>query len=137
MKSQLSTVLMVDDCPFNIVAIQSLLQQFNISCDYGTNGQDAFDSVKNRLTKGQPMYKLILMDFSMPVIDGPTGSRMIRDLLSEAGIAEEDQTFICCVTAYSETKFIQIAKAAGMDTYLVKPVFKDDMHKLLIKVGLL
>ena len=78
---------MVDDCPFNIVAIQTLLQQFDLECDFGTNGQDALDSVKNRLSKGQPMYKLILLDFSMPVVDGPTGSRLIRELFNEKGLA--------------------------------------------------
>ena len=89
-KSELSTVLIVDDCPFNIVAIQSLMQQFNIKCDYATNGQDAFDSVKNRLTLDKTIYKLILMDFSMPVVDGPAASKLIRDLFTEKSMAQED-----------------------------------------------
>lgn len=80
-------MLIVDDCPFNIVAIQSLLQLFNVMCDYATNGQDALDSVKNRLATGKPIYKLILMDFSMPVIDGPTASKLIRDLFTEESMA--------------------------------------------------
>ncbi len=45
-KSTLCRVFIADDCPFNIVALQSLLQQFNLDCDYGTNGLDAFKAVK-------------------------------------------------------------------------------------------
>ena len=75
--------MIADDCPFNIVALQSLLLQFNIKSDYCVNGLEAIQQVKERhkskLTK--PMYKLILMDFSMPKCDGCKATRGIRDFL--------------------------------------------------------
>ena len=59
-------VLICDDCPFNIVALQSLLQQFEFTAEYCSNGKEALQLVQQRLESGQPTYKLILLDFSMP-----------------------------------------------------------------------
>ena len=47
--SPLRRVLVVDDCPFNIVSLQCLFEQFNISCDFGINGEDALQKVSSRL----------------------------------------------------------------------------------------
>ena len=45
----LNDVLVVDDCPFNIVAVKSLLEQFNIKCDSCVNGLEAVKSVQDRV----------------------------------------------------------------------------------------
>ena len=73
-------VLIADDCSFNIVAVQSLLLQFNLKSDVCVNGLEAVKLVKNRLKAEpqKPMYKLILMDFSMPKCDGPEATKQIR-----------------------------------------------------------
>ena len=78
------------------------------------------------------MYKLILMDFSMPECDGPQATKNIRKYLSDEGKANSDYLFICCLTAYSESTYQNIAKEAGVDCFLTKPVFKKTIHKLLI-----
>ena len=77
------------------------------------------------------------MDFSMPVCDGPTGSKLIRKVLGLAGIDPEDQPIICCVSAYSQKQYQEVAKASGMDEFLIKPVFKIHLHKMLIKAKLI
>ena len=71
-EDQESQILIVDDCPFNVVAIKSLLVQFNYSCEHCTTGQEALHRVKNRHANSKPSYKLILMDYSMPELDGPS-----------------------------------------------------------------
>ena len=101
--------MIADDCSFNIVALQSLLLQFNIKSDFCFNGLEAIQQVKERhkskLTK--PMYKLILMDFSMPECDGPAATKRIRKYLTKKKC--DKQPMICCCTAYSETEFRNIA----------------------------
>ena len=77
------------------------------------------------------------MDFSMPVCDGPTSCKLIIELLDTAGIKREDQPIICCISAYTEKHYSDVVKAAGMETFLIKPVFKDQLHKLLIKAKLI
>ena len=77
------------------------------------------------------------MDYSMPGEDGPTTCQRIRNMLQESNIARERQPFIAMLTAYQETRFHKRAKDKGFDVSLVKPIFKDNMHKLLIKSGIL
>ena len=78
-----SMVLIVDDNPFNIVAMQSLLEQFNVQSDYCNDGSEAIKIVQDRGNNSVlPMYKLILMDYSMPECDGPTATAKIRSYLN-------------------------------------------------------
>ena len=51
--------------------------------DYCNDGIEAIKLVKNRGKEvDSPMYKLILMDYSMPECDGPTATATIRDYLN-------------------------------------------------------
>ena len=77
------------------------------------------------------------MDFSMPVLDGPTATKAIRNYLEQNGISREQQPFICCMSAYPEQSFQIAAINSGMDQYLTKPIFKDNLTKLMIKVSLI
>ena len=90
-------ILCVDDCQMNILALTSLLKQFNYQSDVAVDGQEAIEAVEQRanatnaFTQGDEiaMYKLILMDFSMPVCDGPTAVKAIRSFLTEKGYSKE------------------------------------------------
>ena len=82
------------------------------------------------------MYKLILMDYSMPKCDGPTATAQIRELLNNNEY-QQDSPYICFLTAYSNKKKRKVAIEAGGDNYLVKPVFKQQIHKVLISASLL
>ena len=82
-------ILIADDCPFNIVALQSLLLQFNLTSDIATNGLEATQQVKDRhKATHKPMYKLILMDFSMPECDGPGATQNIRLFLEKQNLSQ-------------------------------------------------
>ena len=82
------------------------------------------------------MYKLILLDYSMPECDGPTATVEIRRLLGEDQKAPI-QPFICCVTAYTGESFKQAALQYGMNDFLTKPISKDALEDLLGQVGLI
>ena len=45
------------------------------------------------------MYKLLLIDYSMPILTGPEATFEIRKILAVAGYVK-DQPLICLVTAY-------------------------------------
>ena len=76
-----ASVLITDDNSFNQFALQTLLQQFNLSGDLASNGFEAIEMIEARLKSDFPMYSLILMDYSMPDMDGLTCSAQIRELL--------------------------------------------------------
>ena len=74
----------MDDCFFNIVAVLGILEKWNLQSDQCHNGLEAIQMVKERyhtVSDTRPMYKLILMDFSMPKCDGCKATRGIRDFL--------------------------------------------------------
>jgi len=48
----MAKVLICDDCPFNIVAIAGLLDQFSISYESCDDGLKAYEIVKQRLVRG-------------------------------------------------------------------------------------
>lgn len=81
------------------------------------------------------MYKLILMDYSMPQMTGVQCTREIRELISQNRFVE--QPYICCMTAYTEKSFKKAALEAGMNDFVVKPIFKNQMTHLLKKSGVL
>ena len=66
------------------------------------------------------MYALILMDYSIPEMDGPTCVSKIRSILSKSS----QRPYICCVTAYSEEVYKRNALGNGMDEFMTKPIFK-------------
>ena len=77
------SVLIVDDNQFNQMALATLLQQFNLSADVASDGFQAYEAVQQRFESVWPMYGLILMDYSMPGMDGTVCTQKIRSLLTE------------------------------------------------------
>ena len=93
-------ILIVDDCLFNVAALKSLIMMFDYECDNCSDGQEALEAVKDRMERNQPLYKLIMMDLSMPIMDGPTATREIRKIHEVNGVTRDEQPFICCMSAY-------------------------------------
>ena len=108
-------VLVVDDEPMNIFVLQTMLSELGITSDSATGGSEALKLVQMRadmLLAGEAVqpYEVILMDFCMPDMDGPTTAREIQALLSSSAYSGSPDTagklpFICCCTAYETKKF--------------------------------
>ena len=128
-------VLVVDDNSFNTVAIQCLLTQFNIESDTCTDGREAVSWVKQRFHTQNDAYKLILMDYSMPELNGIEAGIKIKKFMKKY-LPVDQKSYICCITAFEGKKYAKQSLLAGMDFFLRKPVFKSGMEKLLKKVGL-
>ena len=70
-------ILVVDDSPLNLKMLSKLLKSKGHDVDVADNGQQGIDKVKQEADAGRN-YDVILMDFVMPVMDGPTATRAIR-----------------------------------------------------------
>lgn len=89
-----------------------MLEGYDIKGDEALNGEIAYNKVKDRLASGAPFYKLLVLDFSMPAMDGPTACRLSLEAIDEhntklkaEGAPESSlikHPYICCVTAYCE-----------------------------------
>jgi two-component system cell cycle response regulator DivK len=68
---------------------------------------------------------IILMDLSLPIMDGMAATEKIRASEGLDGIP------IIAVTAHQETDFRVGAKAAGFDAYVTKPIDIDSLSELI------
>ena len=54
------------------------------------------------------MYRIILLDYSMPEMDGPQVATEIRRLFKHSILhSDQEIPYICCCTAYGEARFQQ------------------------------
>ena len=82
-------VLIVDDDLMNIEVISAMLKSRAIKSDSALNGNEAIKLVQSRIEqvhRGQmaSMYKVILLDYSMPGMDGPQVAIEIRRIYNES-----------------------------------------------------
>ena len=75
-------ILIVDDNWYNMMAVISLLKAFNLEADVATSGAECIDLIKKRLASNMTTYKLIMMDYSMPILNGAQTTLLIRQILT-------------------------------------------------------
>jgi len=86
---------------------------------------EAEDGAKGLQLAQQERPDIILMDLSLPVMDGIAATEKIRACDGLSGIP------IVAVTAHQETDFRAGAKAAGFDAYVTKPIDIDFLGELI------
>jgi len=74
-------------------------------------------------------YDLVLMDMQMPVMDGYTATRIIRDWEAEQG---RHRTPIIALTAHALVEDVEKSLAAGCDTHLNKPIKRAKLMETII-----
>ena len=85
------------------------------------NGIEGLKQVQKRHEQNEFMYQLILLDYSMPICDGPHAAKKIREYLQQVG---GGRPYICCVSSYQDQSFKDVAVASGMDEFITKPIPK-------------
>ena len=79
------------------------------------------------------MYQIILLDYSMPEMDGPQVATEIRKIFQNSILLGEERVpYICCCTAYAEASFKRQALSAGMDHFLTKPINSVELDEILL-----
>ena len=115
-------ILLVEDNEINATVVKTMLEHPRIHITVVENGEDAILAfAKNR-------YNLILMDISMPVMDGVTATKLIRQ---KEALENRKRTPIICMTAHVMEKEQEFFMRAGMDGYLSKPVDNKALLKTL------
>jgi signal transduction histidine kinase/ligand-binding sensor domain-containing protein/DNA-binding response OmpR family regulator len=113
-------ILVAEDNLVNQKLIGHILTKLGYAPDMASNGKEAVE--RSRLTA----YDLILMDVSMPELDGLQATKVIR---SEEG----SQPVIVAMTANAMEGDRQACLDAGMDDYLSKPLQLDQLLTVLEK----
>ncbi|HJU55040.1 MAG TPA: response regulator [Pyrinomonadaceae bacterium] len=103
-------VLVVDDQSDNLTLISMALQEKGYRVSTAVNGEDAVSVALLVLPQ------LILMDISMPKLDGIGATRVIR------GEGKIKDVPIVILTALDDDQFRREANEAGADGYFTKPI---------------
>ena len=73
--------MIVDDDVMNIEVLKAMLGSQSVPTDSAMSGPQALSMIKERINNaGAPMYKIMLLDFSMPEMTGPQLTHEIRQL---------------------------------------------------------
>lgn len=113
-------ILLVEDNPINQEITQIQLEYFGIKCDIVEDGQQCLDHLQNSKTQ----YDVILMDIQMPIMDGYTAARSIRDGVAGAGVKSIP---IIALTAHVSLEEQQKALLAGMNNHINKPIVPEKL----------
>ncbi|HVV00795.1 MAG TPA: response regulator, partial [Verrucomicrobiae bacterium] len=113
-------VLIVDDDIRNIFAMTSVLERFKMNVFSAENGKDGIQQLLDH-----PDVDIVLMDIMLPVMDGYTTIRAIREL------AEFKELPIIAVTAKAMKGDREKCLAAGASDYLCKPVEAEQLRSMM------
>lgn len=110
-KSHALSILVAEDDEVSRLYLTTLLRRENWRIDEASDGREALDLFR------QGEYNLILMDVSMPGVDGIQAARTIRETDSEVPIL--------AITAHGEGELQEEFRQAGMNDVLRKPIHDD------------
>ena len=117
-------ILIAEDNPVNQEVAKGYLQLFGCHVTFANNGREAV----NYYTHGA--YDLILMDLSMPVLDGLSASREIRAL--EQNKPQTPTVPIIAMTAHTQSSISADLDEAAMNGYLSKPFTLQQLQPILL-----
>ena len=115
-------VLLVEDNPVNRQVAQRLLTLLGISFESAENGKEALDALSRP-------FDAVLMDCQMPVMDGYTATRIVRENEKTRG----RHIPIIAMTANAMAGDREKCLKSGMDDYLSKPLNRALLEQTLRK----
>lgn len=113
------TVLLVEDTEDNRQMMRKLLEMTGYQVAEATNGEEAVNAAL------RVCPQVILMDLSLPLIDGLAATRRIRT------IPELRSVPIIAVSAHDTADFHAEALAAGCDAYITKPINYPELEEII------
>jgi diguanylate cyclase (GGDEF)-like protein len=114
-------VLVAEDNRSNQMVAAGMLTMNGCECEFAANGREAVDAAR------RGGFDLILMDCSMPEMDGYTATAHIRNFEEPLG----RRTPIVAMTANTQLGDLEKCLAAGMDDYLAKPITLVELRQKL------
>ncbi len=113
-------VLVAEDDDMNFKVIDEFLRNENLVALRAVNGQEAIQEVERN-----PEIQLVVMDLSMPVLNGLEATKRIKELRPELTVIAH--------TAHAMQRELDLAIAAGCSDCLVKPISMEVFKALLAR----
>jgi len=112
------SVLIVDDVDENRFLIKEYLHQKGLDIQEAVNGKEAVELAKSN------DFNLILMDIRMPVMDGYTATRLIREF-------SDDMPIVALTASIMQTELDKLEEKR-FNGYLRKPVTKNELLNTMV-----
>ncbi len=112
-------VLVVDDDIIAAEHARMVLDEVGIRADVANNGEEALRMIEVQHAKQSP-YNLVLMDWSMPEMNGMEATKAIRE-------RHDSETTVVVLTAYNWDDIQEEAHTVGVDSFLSKPLFASNV----------
>ncbi|GJL94814.1 MAG: hypothetical protein DHS20C05_12190 [Hyphococcus sp.] len=117
-------ILAAEDNEINQMVLKSMIDQTAYQLTFANNGVEAVSAFENN------NFDIVLMDISMPELDGYAASRKIRGYEAAEHLK---RTPIICLTAHAFDSARIESVESGMDDYLPKPVRREQITSILEK----
>lgn len=117
-------VLICEDNPLNELMLKRVLESMSVRFETVSDGAKAVERAQ------QIPFDLILMDVHMPVMDGITATRILRDYEETH---RRERTPIIAVTAGATQQDLEAVLAAGMDDRISKPFRPNDIRQAVTR----
>ncbi len=127
-----NSILIVDDDSFNVLAAQKLFTALGLHCMTAFHGKQAIEIIesKNRCSDACHLFKFILMDCNMPVMDGYETTLYLKAEAMNQNLP--NIPIVGCtafVTHFDAVKCFD----SGMDDYVTKPLSTEKITRILEK----
>lgn len=113
-------VLVAEDVETNRIVARGMLGKLDCDVELVSNGEEAVEAVRTG------RFDVVLMDMSMPVVDGPEATRRIRSIPGAVG-----RMPILALTAYSRPEELAPMMSAGAIGCVKKPIVLDELYLAL------
>lgn len=111
-------ILLVEDNDINQSLLTHILNGWHMPFDLAANGKEALKMLNEN------KYELVLMDIQMPVMDGYTAARAIRQELNS-------DIPIIAMTAHAMAGEREKCLGHGMNEYISKPIREEELYRLV------
>ncbi|WVQ94712.1 hypothetical protein IAU59_001792 [Kwoniella sp. CBS 9459] len=129
-------ILIVEDNIINQTVLKRQIVKAGLTCDVANNGLEALNLIREnyrQTRRGDPNsrkrpYDVVLMDLEMPVMDGLTAIKELREAESNGTLP---RNMVIALTGNARQGQIDHALEAGMDDVVIKPyVLKNLLTKI-------
>lgn len=114
-------ILLIEDNPANQMIVRQLLEMVGCRVDCADNGQQAMDKII------AAQYDLVVMDVQMPVMNGYETAHRIRSEFKFRHLP------VIAMTANTTQEDRKRCLNAGMDDFIAKPIYHDELYLILAK----
>jgi CheY-like chemotaxis protein len=125
-KCKCTQILLVDDNASNLLVLKHFIKSISLTADEALNGEEAIKRVEEKSKCNCcKLYKLIVMDINMPIMDGITATKRLRCKMKTGELL---LTTIIALSAQPlrEDEHQYFFDEVGFDNYLMKPIRKVD-----------